>query len=66
VATGGDREYQVSESSPVTQNIAQEIAGVDQVTRNMADGGEHVRAGAADLSKLAEALQITVAKFQLR
>jgi methyl-accepting chemotaxis protein len=32
----------------------------------MADGSENVRASATDLSKLAEALQATVAKFQLR
>jgi methyl-accepting chemotaxis protein len=61
-----DANKRVSESSQVTQNIAQEIAGVDQATRGMADGSEQVRASAVDLSKLAAALQNTVAQFQLR
>jgi methyl-accepting chemotaxis protein len=67
-ATGGvrDANVRVAESSQVTQSIAQEIAGVDRATRTMADGSENVRASATDLSKLAEALQATVAKFQLR
>ncbi|HEX3747919.1 MAG TPA: methyl-accepting chemotaxis protein [Bryobacteraceae bacterium] len=61
-----DANQRVAESSQVTQSIAHEIAGVDQATRTMADGSEHVRASAADLSKLAAALQTTVSKFQLR
>jgi methyl-accepting chemotaxis protein len=61
-----DANVRVSESSQVTQNIAQEIAGVDQATRSMADGSNQVRASAADLSKLATALQTTVARFQVR
>jgi methyl-accepting chemotaxis protein len=67
-ATSGvrDANSRVAESSQVTQSIAHEIAGVDQATRTMADGSENVRASATDLSKLAEALQTTVAKFQLR
>ncbi len=56
----------VSESSQVTQSIAKEIAGVDEATREMAEGSEQVRASANDLSKLAEALQSTVSKFQVR
>jgi methyl-accepting chemotaxis protein len=32
----------------------------------MAEGSEQVRSSATDLSKLAEALQTTVSKFQLR
>jgi methyl-accepting chemotaxis protein len=67
-ATSGvrDANVRVAQSSQVTQSIAREIAGVDQATRTMADGSEHVRASAADLSKLADALQGTVAKFQIR
>jgi methyl-accepting chemotaxis protein len=61
-----DANVRVAESSQVTQNIAQEIAGVDQATRAMAEGSENVRASATDLSKLAEALHTTVARFQLR
>jgi methyl-accepting chemotaxis protein len=56
----------VSESSQAAQDIAREIAGVDQATREMADGSEHVRASASDLSKLADALQATVSRFQVR
>jgi methyl-accepting chemotaxis protein len=61
-----DANMRVSESSQVTRSIAQEIAVVDQATRSMADGSEQVRASAMDLSKLAEALQATVSKFQVR
>jgi len=61
-----DANLRVSESSQVTQSIAQEIAGVDQATRTMADGSEQVRASATDLSKLAEALQTTMSRFQVR
>jgi methyl-accepting chemotaxis protein len=67
-ATNGvrDANTRVSESSQVTQSIAQEIAAVDHATREMADGSNQVRASATDLSKLAEALQTTVSKFQVR
>jgi len=61
-----DANVRVSESSQVTQSIAKEIAGVDQASRTMADGSEQVRASATDLSRLAEALQTTVSKFQVR
>jgi methyl-accepting chemotaxis protein len=67
-ATSGvrDANVRVSESSHATESIAQEIAGVDQATRTIADGSDQVRSSAADLSKLAEALQATVSKFQVR
>jgi methyl-accepting chemotaxis protein len=61
-----DANVRVAESSQATENIAKEIAGVDQATREMAEGSEQVRASATDLSKLAEALQATVSKFQVR
>jgi methyl-accepting chemotaxis protein len=61
-----DANVRVSESSQAAQDIAREIAGVDQATREMADGSEHVRASASDLSKLADALQATVSRFQVR
>ena len=61
-----DANVRVAESSQVTQSIAQEISAVDQATRTMADGSEHVRASASDLSRLAEALQTTVSRFQVR
>jgi methyl-accepting chemotaxis protein len=61
-----DANARVSESSQVTRSIAQEISGVDQATRSMADGSDEVRSSAADLSRLAEVLQATVSRFQLR
>ncbi len=61
-----DANVRVAESSHVTESIAQEIAGVDAAARTMADGSEQVRASALDLSRLAEALQATVSKFQVR
>ena len=61
-----DANQRVAESSQVTQSIAKEIAGVDQATREMANGSERVQASASNLSKLAEALQSTVGKFQVR
>lgn len=61
-----DANERVSESSHVTQSIAREIAGVDQATREMAKGSDQVRSSAADLSRLAEALNATVSKFQIR
>jgi methyl-accepting chemotaxis protein len=61
-----DANLRVSESSQAAQSIALEIAGVDQATSTMADGSEQVRASATGLSKLAEALQTTVSRFQVR
>ncbi len=61
----GKTNKRVAESSQATQGIAQEIAGVDQAASRMADGSEHVRSNAADLSRVAEQLQSTVALFQV-
>jgi methyl-accepting chemotaxis protein len=61
-----DANVRVAESSRAAQEIAREIAGVDQATREMADGSERVQASAADLSKLAEALQSAVSRFQVQ
>jgi methyl-accepting chemotaxis protein len=67
-ATNGvrDANHRVAESSQATQDIAKEIAGVDTAAREMADGSLQVRQSATDLSRLAEALQTTVARFQLQ
>jgi methyl-accepting chemotaxis protein len=61
-----DANVRVSESSQAAQSIAKEIAGVDQLAREMADGSEQVRTSASDLAKLAEALQATVSRFHVR
>jgi methyl-accepting chemotaxis protein len=55
----------VAESSQVSQSIAQEIAGVDHATREMADGSEQVQSSATGLSKLAEQLQTTISRFRV-
>ncbi len=67
-ATNGvrDANMRVAESSQVSQSIAKEIAGVDQSAREMAEGSDQVRSSASGLSKLAEALQSTVSKFQVK
>jgi hypothetical protein len=59
-----DATLRVGESSQATQAICQDIEGVDHATREMADGSEQVRGNATSLSKLAEQLQTTVARFQ--
>ena len=66
-ASVGVREAndRVSESSQATQSIATEIAAVDEASRDMADGSEQVRVSAGDLSKLAERLQTTAARFRV-
>jgi methyl-accepting chemotaxis protein len=60
-----DANLRVAESSQATQDIAREIGGVDIAARQMAEGSEQVLASATDLSKLAEQLQTTVARFQV-
>ena len=60
-----DANVRVSESSLATQSMAQEIASVDDVAHEMADGSEQVRSSATNLSRLAEQLQTTVSRFQI-
>jgi len=60
-----DANERVSETSQATQSIATEIAAVDEAAREMAAGSEQVRVSAVDLSKLAERLQITAARFRV-
>jgi methyl-accepting chemotaxis protein len=60
-----DANVSVAGSSQVLQGIAREIAGVDDASRQMAEGSEQVLASANDLSILAEKLQATVARFRV-
>ena len=60
-----DANLRVAESSQATQDISREIGGVDHAAREMAEGSEQVRISATELSKLAEHLQTTVARFQV-
>jgi methyl-accepting chemotaxis protein len=61
----GEANMRVSEASQVSQAIARDIAGVDGAARDIADGSEQVRTATGDLSKTAELLQTTVARFRV-
>jgi len=60
-----DANLRVSESSAATKDIAKEISGVDRAARQMADGSEQVNVSATELSRVAESLQGTVARFRV-
>ncbi|SPE37744.1 hypothetical protein SBA3_2700037 [Candidatus Sulfopaludibacter sp. SbA3] len=60
-----DANLRVSESSQANQDIAREIVGVDHAARRVAEGSEHVRTSAGELSRVAERLQTAVGRFQL-
>ena len=53
----------VSETSQVSREIAKDIVGVDQAAGEMASGSDHFRIKAGELSRVAESLQVTVARF---
>jgi methyl-accepting chemotaxis protein len=55
----------VSHTAQVSQSIAKDIAGVTQAVTEIKQGGEHVQASAAELSKLAEQLGAQVAQFKV-
>jgi methyl-accepting chemotaxis protein len=61
----GNANIRVAEASQVSQAIAKDIAGVDGAARDMAEGSEQVRTAAGDLSRAAELLQTTVARFKV-
>jgi chromosome segregation ATPase len=60
-----DANKRVSEASQATAEIAREIIVVDRAAGQMADGSEHVRSSATELSKVAEQLQTIVARFRV-
>ena len=66
-ASAGVREsnQRVTQTAEVSRSIAQEIAGVNVAVSEIRQGGEHVQTSAAELSKLAEALGVQVAKFRI-
>ncbi|HUA97927.1 MAG TPA: methyl-accepting chemotaxis protein [Terracidiphilus sp.] len=66
-ASGGvqDANERVSQTAQVSQSIAKDIAGVNVAVAEIEQGGEHVEASAAELSKLAEQLGAQVAKFKV-
>jgi methyl-accepting chemotaxis protein len=61
----GEANLRVAEASQVSQAIARDIAGVDGAARDMADGSEHVRTAAGELSKAAETLETMVGRFRV-
>jgi methyl-accepting chemotaxis protein len=61
----GDANSRMSQTSQATQEITKEIAGVDHAAGQMADGSEQVRASSSELSRVAEQLQLTVARFHV-
>ncbi len=66
-ASGGvrDANLRVSQTAEVSKSIARDIAGVNQAVAGIRQGGEHVQASAAELSKLAEQLGAQVAHFRV-
>jgi len=59
-----DANSRVSETSQVSREIAKDIVSVDQSAREMASESDHVRTSAGALSTVAEALRVTVGRFQ--
>jgi methyl-accepting chemotaxis protein len=66
-ASGGvrDANERVSQTAQVSMSIAKDIAGVNLAVTDIQQGGEHVQASAAELSKLAEQLGAQVAQFRV-
>lgn len=60
-----DANARVAETSLASRDIAREIVGVDQASREMATGSDHVRNSAGDLSAVAEGLKETVGRFRI-
>ncbi len=60
-----DANRRVSESSQVSREIARDIVDVDRSAGEMATGSDHVRSSAAELSKVAETLTLTAARFHV-
>jgi methyl-accepting chemotaxis protein len=61
----GDANSRVSEASLATQEIAKATVGVGNAASQIADSIEQVEGSAAELSRVAEQLQTTVAWFRV-
>jgi methyl-accepting chemotaxis protein len=59
-----DANARVAETSQVSREIAKDIVTVDRSSKEMAGGGNQVRASASALSTVAEALRVTVGRFR--
>jgi methyl-accepting chemotaxis protein len=60
-----DANERVSHTAQVSKSIAHDIAGVNSAVVEIRQGGEHVQASAAELSKLAEQLGAQVSQFRV-
>src|SRR5262249_6604081 len=59
----GEANTRVAQTSEASREGSREIAVVDQVAGEMADGSEHVRVSAAELEDAASRLQSAVSRF---
>jgi methyl-accepting chemotaxis protein len=60
-----DANARVAESSQVSREIARDIISVNQTAGDMANGSDHIRSSASELSSVAEQLRLTVARFTM-
>lgn len=60
-----DANLRVAETSQASREISTQIAGVDHAAGGIAEGSEHVRSSANELSGLAEQLTLTVARYKV-
>ena len=60
-----DANKRVSETSQVSREIARDIIDVDRAAGEMASGSDHVRSSAEELSKVAEMLTASTARFRV-
>jgi len=60
-----DANLRVAETSQASREISTQISGVDHAAGGIAEGSEHVRASATELSRLAEQLSASVAQFKV-
>jgi methyl-accepting chemotaxis protein len=58
-----DSSTRVSQTSQVSREIARDIVTVEGAAVEMANGSDHVRGSAAELSAVAETLRVTMGRF---
>ncbi len=59
-----DSNERVAQTVTVSKSIARDIAGISAAVADIRQGGEQVETSAAELSKLAERLKVTVGQFK--
>ncbi len=60
-----DANQRVNQTAEVSTTIARDIAGISAAVTEVRQGGEQVKASAAELSKLAERLKALVGQFKI-